>query len=324
MTTQSEAALENGLIKTLIDNSYERVIIKEEENLKTNFKVQLEKHNQKELQLHGRSQFTDKEFEKILIYLEGGTRFEKAKKLRDLYPLETEDGERIWVEFLNQKKWCQNEFQVANQIAIEGHRQCRYDVTILINGLPLVQIELKKRGVELKQAYNQIQRYHKTSFHGLFDYIQLFCQQSEQRLQIHVQLDGCREPAVQRPEYVRQLLFRQVYVGKDHQQICSAARGRQESDGITALSVLCRREDYRQGGEHQQERLRLAYDRRGEDPDLVQSGAAGLGNRRNRQGDVRRRPSRPRHADAVGIRSVRAGCGRQYGQHARADQAVER
>ena len=83
MTTQSEAALENGLIKTLIDNSYERVIIKEEENLKTNFKVQLEKHNQKELQLHGRSQFTDKEFEKILIYLEGGTRFEKAKKLRE-------------------------------------------------------------------------------------------------------------------------------------------------------------------------------------------------------------------------------------------------
>ena len=64
MTTQSEAALENGLIKTLIDNSYERVIIKEEENLKTNFKVQLEKHNQKELQLHGRSQFTDKEFER--------------------------------------------------------------------------------------------------------------------------------------------------------------------------------------------------------------------------------------------------------------------
>ena len=47
-------------------------------------------------------------------------------------------------------------------------------VTILINGLPLVQIELKRRGVELKQAYNQIQRYHKTSFHGLFDYIQLF------------------------------------------------------------------------------------------------------------------------------------------------------
>ena len=63
---------------------------------------------------------------------------------------------------------------MANQITVEGRKQCRYDVTILINGLPLVQVELKKRGVELKQAYNQIQRYHKTSFHGLFDYIQLF------------------------------------------------------------------------------------------------------------------------------------------------------
>ena len=72
------------------------------------------------------------------------------------------------------QKWCQNEFQVSNQITVEGRRKCRYDVTILINGLPLVQIELKRRGVELKEAYNQIQRYHKTSFHGLFDYIQIF------------------------------------------------------------------------------------------------------------------------------------------------------
>lgn len=174
MTTQSEAALENGLIKTLIDNSYERVIIRDEENLKANFKTQLEKHNRKELALHGRSHLTDSEFDKILIYLEGGTRFEKAKKLRDLYPLETEDGRRIWISFLNQRKWCQNEFQVANQITVEGRKKCRYDVTILVNGLPLVQIELKKRGVELKQAYNQVQGYHKTSFHGLFDYIQLF------------------------------------------------------------------------------------------------------------------------------------------------------
>ena len=156
MATQSEAALENGLIKTLIDNSYERVFIQEEENLKANFKVQLEKHNQKALALIGRAQFTDKEFEQILIYLEGGTRFEKAKKLRDLYPLETEDGQRIWVEFLNQRKWCQNEFQVSNQITIEGRKKCRYDVTILVNGLPLVQIELKKRGVKkLKVVYSE-------------------------------------------------------------------------------------------------------------------------------------------------------------------------
>ena len=174
MVTQSEAALEQGLIKALQDMSYEYVKIKEETNLHANFKAQLEKHNRKKLAQLGREHFTDTEFERILIFLEGGSRFDKAKKLRDLYPLDTEDGNRIWVEFLNKQNWCQNEFQVSNQITVEGRKKCRYDVTILINGLPLVQIELKKRGVELKKAYNQIQRYHKTSFHGLFDYIQIF------------------------------------------------------------------------------------------------------------------------------------------------------
>lgn len=174
MSIQSEAALEAGLIAALQQMDYEYVQIAEEDNLQANFKRQLEKHNHKRLSEHGRTEFTGEEFEKILIYLEGGTRFEKAKKLRDLYPLDTSDGKRIWVEFLNRQQWCQNEFQVSNQITVEGRKKCRYDVTILINGLPLVQIELKRRGVELKQAYNQIQRYHKTSFHGLFDYIQLF------------------------------------------------------------------------------------------------------------------------------------------------------
>ena len=174
MSIQSEAALEAGLIATLKQMDYKYVQIAEEDNLYANFKRQLEIHNRKRLEEHGRTVFTAEEFEKILIYLEGGTRFEKVKKLRDLYPLDTVNGQRIWVEFLNRQQWCQNEFQVSNQITVEGRKKCRYDVTILINGLPLVQIELKRRGVELKQAYNQIQRYHKTSFHGLFDYIQLF------------------------------------------------------------------------------------------------------------------------------------------------------
>ena len=174
MPVQSEAALENGLIATLQQMNYEYVQIEEEKNLRTNFKSQLEKHNRKRLEEIGRTEFTEAEFEKILIYLEGGTRFEKAKKLRDLFPLELDNGERLWVEFLNRTHWCQNEFQVSHQITVEGRKKCRYDVTILINGLPSVQIELKRRGVELKQAYNQIQRYHKTSFHGLFDYVQLF------------------------------------------------------------------------------------------------------------------------------------------------------
>ena len=174
MSLQSEAALENGLIATLQKMNYEYVHIVDEKALSANFKKQLEKHNKKRLEELGRTEFTESEFERILIHLEGGTRFEKAKKLRDPHAFELESGERIWVEFFNRTHWCQNEFQVSNQITVEGGKKCRYDVTLLINGLPLVQIELKRRGVELKQAYNQIQRYHKTSLHGLFDYIQLF------------------------------------------------------------------------------------------------------------------------------------------------------
>ena len=174
MAIQSEAALEAGLIEALQKMNYEYVQIEEETNLKSNFKKQLEIYNKKALAEIGREHLTEGEFDKVMIHLEGGTRFEKAKKLRDLFPLETEDGQRVWLQFLNKKNWCQNEFQVSNQITVEGRKKCRYDVTILINGLPLVQIELKRRGIELKQAYNQIQRYHKTSFHGLFDYIQIF------------------------------------------------------------------------------------------------------------------------------------------------------
>lgn len=174
MSLQSEAALETGLIATLQKMNYEYVHIEDEKALSANFKKQLEKHNKKRLEELGRTEFTESEFERILIHLEGGTRFEKAKKLRDPHAFELESGERIWVEFFNRTHWCQNEFQVSNQITVEGGKKCRYDVTLLINGLPLVQIELKRRGVELKQAYNQIQRYHKTSLHGLFDYIQLF------------------------------------------------------------------------------------------------------------------------------------------------------
>lgn len=174
MSLQSEAALENGLIATLQKMNYEYVHIEDEKALSANFKKQLEKHNKKRLEELGRTEFTESEFERILIHLEGGTRFEKAKKLRDPHAFELESGERIWVEFFNRTHWCQNEFQVSNQITVEGGKKCRYDVTLLINGLPLVQIELKRRGVELKQAYNQIQRYYKTSLHGLFDYIQLF------------------------------------------------------------------------------------------------------------------------------------------------------
>lgn len=82
MAVQSEAALENALIHALEQMSYEYVKIEEESNLRDNFKCQLEKHNRKQLAEIGREHFTESEFEKILLHLEGGSRFEKSKKLR--------------------------------------------------------------------------------------------------------------------------------------------------------------------------------------------------------------------------------------------------
>ena len=79
MAIQSEAALENGLIATLQQMDYEYIQIAEEDNLQANFKRQLEIHNRKRLAEHGRTEFTDEEFDKILIYLEGGTRFENSE-----------------------------------------------------------------------------------------------------------------------------------------------------------------------------------------------------------------------------------------------------
>ena len=165
MSTQSEAALEENLMKTLIDGGYHLASIKDETDLEANFK--------QELELFNKTTFTDEEFKSILIHLEGGSIFEKAKKLRDQYELERDDG-TFYVKFLNKRDWCKNRFQVANQITMKGKYENRYDVTILINGLPLVQIELKKRGVELKQAFNQIKRYQIHSYHNLFNYIQIF------------------------------------------------------------------------------------------------------------------------------------------------------
>lgn len=162
---QSEATLEKNLIKKLVDNGYEEVKINNENELLINFRKQLEKFNKIDL--------NDDEFNKILLHLEGGTVFDKAKKLRDKYLIERENDIK-YISFFNTKDWCKNVFQVTNQIIIKGKYENRYDVTILINGIPLVQIELKRRGIELKKAFNQIRRYRSHSFHGLFDYIQIF------------------------------------------------------------------------------------------------------------------------------------------------------
>lgn len=169
MTTQSEQTLENNLIAQLQDMKYKQVTVADEPALLTNLKIQLEKHNKIEL--------SDNEFAKILNHLNKGNVFDRANILRDCMHLVRDNNTSFYIEFLNTKQWCQNIFQVTNQVTMEGSYKNRYDVTILINGLPLVQIELKRRGLELKEAFNQTNRYQRHSYdssYGLFQYIQLF------------------------------------------------------------------------------------------------------------------------------------------------------
>lgn len=167
MTHQSEGQLEITLINQLQRLGFERVKIEDEKQLIQNLKIQLEKFN--------KTEFSESEFTKILNHLNKGDIFQKGKTLRDRFVLTRDDGKEVWIRFFNTDKWCQNEYQVTNQITINGKYENRYDVTLLINGLPLVQIELKRRGVEMREAFNQIQRYQKHSFAGtLFEYIQIF------------------------------------------------------------------------------------------------------------------------------------------------------
>lgn len=169
MTTQPEQILENNLIEQLKGLGYKSVIIRDEKDLLVNLKTQLEKHN--------KVQLSDYDFRQILNFINKGNVFERAKILRDRVPYSNEQGETKTIELINQIHWCQNEFQVTQQIAMEGTYKNRYDVTILINGLPLVQIELKRRGLELKEAFNQTNRYERHSYwagHGLFQFVQIF------------------------------------------------------------------------------------------------------------------------------------------------------
>ena len=169
MAKQPEQILEEQLVAQLQKLGYGLVRLKDEKELIGNLKEQLEKHNN--------IQFSKVEFEKVLNILNKGSVFEKAKTLREKQHIVRDNGDNLYLEFINSEHWCQNQFQVTHQITVEGTYKNRYDVTLLINGLPLVQIELKRRGLELKEAFNQINRYQRHSFganSALFQYLQIF------------------------------------------------------------------------------------------------------------------------------------------------------
>jgi len=169
MSYQSEAVLEDKLVKQLENQDYERVQVNSEASVLANLKSQLEAFN--------KTTFSEKEFDNILNHLAKGNVFEKGKSLRGRYQLTRDNEESFYVRFFNSEDWTENLFQVTNQIAQEGTYKNRYDVTLLVNGLPLVQIELKRRGLELKEAFKQINRYKRHSYwnnYGLFNFVQLF------------------------------------------------------------------------------------------------------------------------------------------------------
>lgn len=169
MTTQPEQVLEDNLIEQLKSIGYEQVKVTDDAELVANFKVQLERLNQVNLSEH--------EFKQILNNINKGNIFNRAKILRDRVTYMDAAGDTRTVQLLDGLDWDKNTFQVTQQVRMEGRYKNRYDVTILINGLPLAQIELKRRGLEIKEAFNQINRYEKHSYwsgHGLFQFVQLF------------------------------------------------------------------------------------------------------------------------------------------------------
>ncbi|OCN06310.1 restriction endonuclease subunit R [Erysipelotrichaceae bacterium MTC7] len=173
MGYQSEAQLEEQLVERLVNMGYERVNVKDEVSLIHNFRTQLNKHNKDRLK---NRDLSDSEFDRLMQLISNKGVYDSAKILRNLQNITRDDGTVLYLELFNKRDWCKNIFQVANQITIQGKYENRYDVTILINGLPLVQIELKRRGGNTDEAFHQITRYqlHSYKYTKLFRFIQIF------------------------------------------------------------------------------------------------------------------------------------------------------
>jgi type I restriction enzyme R subunit len=172
---QSEAELEREFIRQLTSQGYEYISVHNEASLIGNLRKQLELLND--------FTFTDSEWEKFFTECIANTNegiVEKTRKIQDdhIQILKREDGTTKNIYLLDKKNIHNNRLQVINQYEETGGKhETRYDVTILVNGLPLVHVELKRRGVAIREAFNQIKRYQRNSFwaaSGLFEYVQIF------------------------------------------------------------------------------------------------------------------------------------------------------
>lgn len=172
---QSEASLEKAFIKMLGEQGYEYINIHHEKDLIDNLRKQLE--------LLNHYTFTDKEWDTFFKHKISNNNegiIEKTRKIQEDYVqnLTCEDGSTMNISLIDKKNIHNNRLQVINQYEEDGGKHdTRYDVTILVNGLPLVHVELKRRGVAIKEAFNQIDRYQRDSFwagSGLYEYVQIF------------------------------------------------------------------------------------------------------------------------------------------------------
>ena len=172
---QSEADLEKELVQDLVQQGYEHVPqLTNQKAMLANVRVQLQQLNQ--------MQFTDSEWQRFIVeYLDkpNDTLVDKTRKIQDnyIYDFVFDDGHIQNIYLVDKEHISRNKVQVISQFEQTGTHANRYDVTLLVNGLPLVQIELKKRGVAIREAFNQVHRYTKESFnseHSLFKYLQLF------------------------------------------------------------------------------------------------------------------------------------------------------
>ncbi len=171
---QSEADLEREFIKTLKGQAYEYLTITTEEQLVVNLRTQLEAVNS--------ISFSDAEWDRFFTERISGEKdgiVEKTIRIQEdhVQLLQRDDGSTKNIVLIDKNNIHNNRLQVINQYEAEGTYANRYDVTILVNGLPMVHVELKRRGVDLREAFNQINRYQRESFwtgSGLFEYVQLF------------------------------------------------------------------------------------------------------------------------------------------------------
>jgi len=171
---QSEAELEEEFMRRLIGNGYERLVVHDEKGLIDNLRLQIEKLNN--------YKFSDDEWQRLYDEHISNPNLGIVEKTitiqRDeVKTIKLDNGTSKNIKLLDKKIWFNNSLQVMNQYTNVGSHENRYDVTILVNGLPLIHIELKRRGVPIKEAFNQIERYQRESFwsnSGLYEFAQIF------------------------------------------------------------------------------------------------------------------------------------------------------